>query len=304
MKNRFYILFFLCMALSLQLGTAQDEEESAEVFLEDYTDEFQENFFEALKQKGIENYDKAINRLLECKRLDEANRVVDHELAKVYLADRQLVKALDYSITALNSNPENLWYLNTLVEILQKQGGTIDLLKNEIPLDNVKLQEHLALIYYDRKDYQNALKILKDMKKSSFSEDLTLKIRDSLQKKEIKKEETPKPTENLEAGTVEGYRIRISELIEKSEYKELKRLASEAVDNFPTQPYFYYAQGLAQHKTGESKQAVSTLEGALDYLLDDIPLANKIYSELASCYKALGNSSKANMYLSKIKSGS
>ncbi|NAS10931.1 tetratricopeptide repeat protein [Poritiphilus flavus] len=292
------------MALSLLQGFAQEDEESAEVFLEDYTDEFQENFFEALKQKGIENYDKAINRLLECKRLDEENRVVDHELAKVYLADRQLVKALDYGIIALNSEPENLWYLNTLVEIVQKQGSTIDHLKNEIPLENVKLKEHLALIYYDRKDYQNALAILKQLKSSSFSEDLTLKIRDSLQKKEIKKEKRPEAVENTEAGTVEGYRIRISEMIEKSDFKGLKQLATEAVDNFPSQPFFYYAQGLALHKTGQSKQAIGPLESALDYLLDDIPLANKIYSELASCYKALGNSSKANMYLSKIKSGS
>lgn len=31
------------------------EEESAELFLDEYTDEFQETFFEGLKQKGIQN---------------------------------------------------------------------------------------------------------------------------------------------------------------------------------------------------------------------------------------------------------
>jgi hypothetical protein len=42
----------------------------------------------------------------------------------------------------------------------------------------------------------------------------------------------------------------------------------------------------------------------MDYLLDDIDLANKMYKELVDANNALGNSSKANMYLSKLKSGS
>ena len=85
MKRRGYIFIF---ALGLVLipgpSYAQEnefkEEESSEVFLEEYTDEFQEKFFEALKQKGIENYDRAVNLLLECKRLDPNNSVLDHEL--------------------------------------------------------------------------------------------------------------------------------------------------------------------------------------------------------------------------------
>ena len=54
MKNVLFILFFSLLAFPLQ-GRAQvremDVDESAEVFLEDYSDVFQENFFEALKQE-------------------------------------------------------------------------------------------------------------------------------------------------------------------------------------------------------------------------------------------------------------
>ena len=35
--------------------------------LGDVSDGFQTAFFEAIKQKGIENYDKAINLLVKCK---------------------------------------------------------------------------------------------------------------------------------------------------------------------------------------------------------------------------------------------
>ena len=60
------LFVFTLFALPIQ-GKAQQRdmniEDSSEVFLEEYSDTFQENFFEALKQKGIENYDKAINLL-------------------------------------------------------------------------------------------------------------------------------------------------------------------------------------------------------------------------------------------------
>ncbi|NNL03175.1 MAG: hypothetical protein HKP39_12950, partial [Eudoraea sp.] len=87
-----YVIYFLGIFIFSQLNYAQ-EEESAEVYLEDYTDEFQEAFFEALKQKGIENYDKAINLFLECKRLDITSNVVDFELANSYLANKQPIMA-------------------------------------------------------------------------------------------------------------------------------------------------------------------------------------------------------------------
>ena len=46
---------------------------------------FQDNFFEALKQKGIENYDKAIESLLICKEKEPENTVIYIKLGKNYL---------------------------------------------------------------------------------------------------------------------------------------------------------------------------------------------------------------------------
>jgi hypothetical protein len=62
--------------------------------------------------------------------------------------------------------------------------------------------------------------------------------------------------------------------------------------------------GLAKRFNNKPNEAIDVLQTALDYLIDDRDLANKIYLELANAHKALGNTSKANEYLSKIKSGS
>jgi tetratricopeptide (TPR) repeat protein len=299
-----WVIYILGIFIFSQLSYAQ-EEESAEVFLEDYTDEFQETFFEALKQKGIENYDKAINLFLKCKKLDSTNNVVDFELAKSYLANKQYILAEQYGIDALKSEPENFWYLNAVVEIMQKQGRPMEMIKGQISFDNIKLKENLALIYYQKKNYQESSNILKELKDSSFKEALALKIKDSLDRPKSDDEIKPvPPVQNTNLNPLLKYKEEIGELILNKNYSSLIIKADEALEEFPSQPYFYFAKGMGLNRSGKQKEATEVLETALDFLIDDIELGNNIYRELANVYTFLGNSSKANMYLSKIKSGS
>ena len=299
-----WVIYILGIFIFSQLSYAQ-EEESAEVFLEDYTDEFQETFFEALKQKGIENYDKAVNLFLKCKKLDSTNNVVDFELAKSYLANKQYILAEQSGIDALKSEPENFWYLNTVVDIMQKQGRPIAMIEEQISFDNNKLKENLALIYYQKKNYQESSNILKELKDSSFKEALALKIKDSLDRpKNVDEIKPVPPVQNTNLNPLLKYKEEIGELILNKNYSSLIIKADEALEEFPSQPYFYFAKGMGLNRSGKQKEATEVLETALDFLIDDIELGNNIYRELANVYTFLGNSSKANMYLSKIKSGS
>ncbi len=298
----------MVFVLTTILGMAQDQEinieDSAEVFLEEYSDAFQENFFEALKQKGIENYDKAINLLLECKLIDSITHVVDHELAKVYLLDEQYIAAQEYAIAALLSEASNRWYLNTLVTSIQMQGSSLDQTNLNIPFENNKLKENLALIYFKQKNYQKALTVLTDIKKSAFTNDLSAKIKDSISKLEVKKskEEAPVPNE-IKANPLEELKAQMAELMVQNKIPELVARSEEAIENYPSQPYFYYINGYALNKSAKHKEAVGILEAALDYMLDDVPLLNKIYQELVDAHTALNNSSEANTYLRMIKPG-
>ncbi len=303
------ILILLLVIAPLYLNAQEetpeiDIEESAEVFLEEYSDDFQESFFEALKQKGIENYDKAINLLLKCKQLQPNNIVVDHELAKAYLADGQYIFGQEYAITAINSEPANLWYLNTLVDIVQKQGNTIDGIKSQLSFSNTKLKENLALIYFNQKKYEKALKALNPSDASTFSDELESKIKDSIEKEESKTKKMEFTAVNNSApDPTQGYKTQIEGLMRINNNQQLLKISEEALDNYPLQPYFYYSYGYALNKKGKNREAIEVLESGIDYLLNDISLANKIYTQLADAYNAMNNSVKANMYLSKVKSG-
>ncbi len=308
MKRLLTLLSSTIFMLGLNQVLAQDGEinieESAEVFLEEYSDAFQENFFEALKQKGIENYDKAINLLLECKLIEANNHVVDHELAKVYLVDKQYITAQEYAISALLSEPTNLWYLDTLVKTIQMQGSSLDQMNVNIPFENNTLKENLALIYFRQKNYQKALSVLADIKKSPFTKDLSTKINDSINKSEAKKDKKELPVQKeVKANPMEELKGQFAELMVQNKISELAERSEEAIENYPSQPYFYYVNGHALNKSAEHKKAVEVLEAALDYMLDDVPLLNKIYQELVDAHTALNNSSEANMYLRMIKPG-
>lgn len=282
------------------------EEESAEVYLEEYTDEFQNTFFEALKQKGIQNYDRAINLLLECKQLQPENSALDHELAKVYFLDKKYVPAQQYAIEALIAEPENYWFLDNLANISERQGITFQSLENTIPFENESLRTNLAKRYFKKKNYKDAKHILSGLTMNPERLLFLQKVNDSLNTEnaspKLAEESVKTPKESRES-PLESLRLELKKMVLDNDNKLLERESKKALENYPLQPDFYYYHGLAAVRMKKYQEGISILEEGLDYIFDNDSLANEFYKELANAYSALGNSSKANSYLSKVKSG-
>jgi tetratricopeptide (TPR) repeat protein len=232
--------------------------------------------------------------------------VVDYELAKAYLLDKQYILAQEYAITALNAEPTDFWYLDNLLSILEKQGVPWDAIKGQIPYSNGQLKQNLALGYFKKQKYQDALNVLKELDNSTFATDLTSKIKDSLEhgEKEAGNVVTREAPRTNEDDPMTEYRDQIDNLLADGNYQEALAISKEALDTYPLQPYFYYAYGAALNNTSNANKAIEVLESGLDYLLDDTDaLANLLYKELSKAYTSIGNTSKANEYLNKIKSG-
>lgn len=294
------------MMLSVFSGHAQIEEESAEVFLEEYSDAFQEKFFEALKEKGIENYDRAINLFLECKRLEPNYVVLNHELAQCYLADKKWDDALEFSLEAVVAEPENYWYANTLVTILIKRNMDTEQVIGTIPISNEDLAHNLSKSLFKNKRYKDALALTKYLSQSEKHVLLKRKIEDSIEAsgKKTARTSTLKETEVVRSDDpLSAIMSEIETQINSGRAQKVLEASESALEAYPNQPYFYYAHGWALQQLGNHKTAARSLETGLDYLFDDAGLANKFYKTLAAAYQSLGNASKANMYLSKVKSG-
>ncbi|MEY8781446.1 hypothetical protein AB9K32_13525 [Allomuricauda sp. XS_ASV26] len=304
MKNVLLLWVFFVASMLVPCDTyAQEEQESAEVYLDEYTDEFQENFFEALKQKGIQNYDRAIDLFLRCKQLEPDNSVVDYELAKAYLLDKKYIQAQDYAVAALLSKPEDYWYLDNILTILDKQGSPIEGIKQRIPYQNEKLRQNMAVSLFRMKKYEEASKVLGSMENSGLKTELTRKINDSLEKGGQMQEVRTVEERNNSNDPVLKLQATMEQLISASNFKKLLSESQEALDTYPLQPYFYYAYGTALIGTGNSNKGIQVLESGLDYLLDNQTLQNRIFQKLFEGYTKIGNTQKANEYLNKINSG-
>ena len=304
MKKHFNFWAVLALFLGTGYTNYAQEEESAEVYLEEYTDEFQETFFEAVKQKSIQNYDKAINLFLECKQLDVSSDVIDYQLAKTCFLDKQYIQAQEYAIATLQAKSGDFWYLENLVNIIEAQGSSIESLKGRLPLENSKLKENLALIYFKKAKYAQAQKVLKEMGNSKFANELGLKIKDSLNKKNKDSKAKPAKEHTPQGDDPVSRKIaKMEELLGTSDYEALEKVAEEALEAYPLQAYFHYAYGAALNGKADTAKAIEVLEGALDFLFDNDALANKIYKELSKAYTKIGNPSKATEYLNKIKPG-
>lgn len=163
MRNLIIILIAALLALPVRsqelprlfLDVNQDD-------LGNVSDEFQEHFFEALKQKGIENYEKAIIALEKCLQLDSEKSIVYFELGKNYRELENFDKAIENFKKAHELQPKKesiLVYLFQTYGMTEDYEGAIATVKNLIPFDEA-YKEDLANLYFLNEDYDQALQLL------------------------------------------------------------------------------------------------------------------------------------------------
>jgi len=122
-------------------------------------DKFQEFFFEALAQKGIENYEKAIDALLQCKKISPQKRIVDFELGKNYKALKEYGKAEASFKKVLKERPNDKDVLSEIYEVyyLTQDYQQAIPIAESLAKYSVNYYEDLANLYGLTKQYKKAL---------------------------------------------------------------------------------------------------------------------------------------------------
>lgn len=131
--------------------------------------EIENNFYESLKQRGIENYDKAIIAIEKCIEKDNSNPVFYHELGKNYLDLKQYAEAENAFKKAIELKPNERWYLNSLYDVYYQTKDflkSIDAVQKLIPFDP-NMKEDLVSLYMYTNQHDKALSLLKEMESTS-----------------------------------------------------------------------------------------------------------------------------------------
>ncbi|MFD1615894.1 tetratricopeptide repeat protein [Gelatiniphilus marinus] len=167
MKKQIYILvFFFGLFLFPQVNYAQvDFNTKPDDDLGNVDDEFQELFYEALKQKGIENYDRSVEALLKCIEIDNSVPVLYFELGKNYNKLKNFGAAEDAFKKAVKIEPANEWFLDELYGFYAQQNDYDKAIKTvrQLVKYHPDYKEDLASLYLRTKKYNDALKILDEL---------------------------------------------------------------------------------------------------------------------------------------------
>ena len=309
MKKYRYLLLLLGMFAFIPEYAHAQEEESAEISLEENIDEFQEHFFEALKQRGIENYDRAVDELLKCKKIDD-NATISFELGKNYFSLKEYEKAKESFQTAVNKKPQNQWYLtglfNTQVKMGEKEAA-LDTGKKVILL-NPQFREDVAKVYVGMREYKKALKQLEKLQKNGGLSYTAANMKEMLEKQVNPKRkskgkvakvinQTPKPRVRGDGKIID----QVKDALQMKSYEAANRIATEGLNDFPSQPKLYLYNAKALNALKEYKKAIEMLEIGLDYIIDNATLEKEFYETFVNAYKKLGNSKKEKFYRKKIQ---
>ena len=128
-------------------------------------DKFQNFFYESLKQKGIENYDKAIEALEKCKELEPNNAVVYFELGKNYLAQKKYKDAYDNFEKVTQMDPKNRWAWVGMYDVCydtHDYNQAIIIVQKLIEF-KADYKEDLTSLYMNTQQYDKALELINEL---------------------------------------------------------------------------------------------------------------------------------------------
>lgn len=132
-------------------------------------DQLENNFYEAMKQRGIENYDKAIVAIQKCIEKEPTNAAFQYELGKNYLSLKNYVDAESAFKKAVELDNKQRWYWNGLYDVYYQTKDfqkSIPIVEKLIEFD-ANMKEDLVSLYMNTNQHAKAFELLNNMESSS-----------------------------------------------------------------------------------------------------------------------------------------
>ncbi|WP_395044801.1 tetratricopeptide repeat protein [Flavobacterium sp.] len=160
MKKIIFTIFFLGISLFPVTLLAQEPEDVAAV-----SDDFENYFYESLKQKGIENYDKAIEALEKCKNIKPESAIVYFELGKNYLSQKKYKEAYDNFEKTTEIDPKNRWAWVGMYDVCYdtRDYNQAIIIVQKLTEFKVDYKEDLTSLYMNTQQYDKALTLINEL---------------------------------------------------------------------------------------------------------------------------------------------
>ena len=292
----------------------EDVTSTEEIIVEQQDINFQTFFFEALQQKAIGNYDKAIFALDACYDLDNKNVAVLFELSKNYSFTHKYQEAKFFVLKALELDANNIYLLRFLQEVYLKQNdykGAIKI-KNQILIQKPDEESDLVILYIKAGEIDRSIALLEKLdsidKLPEHLQPLRLSLTQPKQPKSANIEndyERPKSKldelkENYSLkNDFSSLKLMLERELKTKQYLELLDDSKEAITLYPAQPYVYLMNGVALNSLRKYTDAIEIMTTGLEYLIDDSIMESQFMEQFSLSYKGLGQNKVATAYYKK-----
>lgn len=312
-KGKHIVIVAGALLISL-LATGQEDVVSTEAMLVEQEEiNFQTFFFEAIQQKSIGNFDKAIFALEACNNIEKDHVAVLFELSKNYTFLFKYTEAEFYILKGLEKEPMNLYMLRHLKEIKTKQNdypGAI-IIQNRIIELRPEEEADLVILYIKSGEIDSAIALLRKLDSidkvpeglESLKESLLQEAPGSMASgtnpvhEEVSKSKVDVLKEDFELKKdFDSMKLLLERELKTKQFLELLQDSEKGLNLFPAQPYLYLMHGRALNNLRKYGEALKTLEDGLDYLIDDDVMKVDFLKEMSLSYKGMGNNKMASSF--------
>ncbi len=163
-------VFYLC-SLTLFAQPKQVEPDSIALV----EDRFAELFYESLKQKGIENYDRAIDNLQKAIILKPKEAVLYHEIGRNYLFQKKYTEAEENILKAIALEDTNKYFYLSLYDVYYQTKNypeSIKVVQKLISFNDrrkIEFQDDLVSLFMYTHQFDKALVLIEELEQQSFN---------------------------------------------------------------------------------------------------------------------------------------
>ena len=276
--------------------------------------DFEKHFFEALQQKAIGNFDKAIMALEKCQNIKKDDKALNFEFGKNYFELEKYTEAEAFTIKALKKDANNLFIQLLLRNIYNRQNNYKAALEIQKKIaekhDNSELD--LVILYIKNNQIEEAKKMLIALEKKGTLDENLLPFKESILSGSISTPNKASTDKSIEDQSIDELKITykseksfrvlkqlLIKLNSKKKYLELERESGDGLELFPAQPFVYLMSATALNNTKKYDQALLKLQIGLDFIVDDANLEADFYDQMGLSYKGLKNNVEASKNYNK-----
>lgn len=278
---------------------------------------FQEYFFEALKNNTTNNFKKAIENLEVCYQIDSLNVAVEFEFSKSYFSLKKYNEAVIFIDKALEKESENRHLLKYKVAILKAQRNYKEAIEIQKQLVLIKpiYSDELVLLYMQNKEFEKAESLIDEIEKKALG---TLKLRrfktylnnrKKIKDKILENSKIVSRSTNIDSllqkyNETKDYKILLEILsydLKSGLFEKLYIDSKAGIELYPAQPVLYQLSGFALNKLKRYSEAIDVLTIGIDFVIDNNKMELSYYKELIVSYEGVKNRELAQKYKQKVE---